>query len=392
MRTIALVVYDQLRAGRFDELAELFTPEMRAVVAPETVRVAWTVQTAGAPTEPGDPAAEETDQGLLRVRLPVRCPTGDFVIVLSHDESGRLHGLRLAPAAGAPWQPPRYARPFRFTECETSAGVLSLPNKTPNTTSRGQAVILLPGGGQQDRDGTDGPHKPLKDLAWGLAGRGIAVLRFDKPPPERTLTEEYVAPALAAVRQLREQRPAVDPDRIFLLGHSLGGKVAPRVAAAEPAIAGLILLAAEAMPTHRSAQRVARQLAARDPGPASAAMLAAVDRQVAVVDDALTAETPAADLPFGFPASYWLDLRDYDPVRTAAALRRPMLILQGGRDRQVTVADDLARWRAGLGARRDVRIRVLRGLDHMFYRGGHVHPAVVRKIARWLLARRATGK
>ncbi|BCJ40558.1 hypothetical protein GCM10010168_81080 [Actinoplanes ianthinogenes] len=388
MRTIASVVFGHLEAGRFEALAGMFTPEMRAVVSPETVRVAWSVQTAGAPCTPGDAAGEAAGPGLFRVRQPVHCATGDFQIVFSHDTSGRLHGLRLAPLATTAWQPPPYARPARFTEHDTGAGTLSLPHKTgPHP-----AVILLPGGGQQDRDGTDGARKPLKDLAWGLASRDIAVLRFDKPLPERTLTEEYVVPALAAVRELREQRPAVDPDRIFLLGHSLGGKAAPRVAAAEPGIAGLILLAAEAIPMQRSAQRVARHLAARDPGPAGEAMVAAVDRQVATVDEGLTPETPASDLPFGFPASYWLDLRDYDPVRTAATLRRPMLIMQGGRDHQVTVADDLARWRAALGDRDDVRFRVLRTREHMFYRGTHVDPAVIRKIARWLLARRATGK
>ena len=54
-----------------------------------------------------------------------------------------------------------------------------------------------------------------------------------------------------------------------------------------------------------------------------------------------------ARLPFGLPGAYWLDLRDYDPVATAAALDKPMLILQGGRDYQVTVEDDLARLAGG---------------------------------------------
>jgi hypothetical protein len=70
-----------------------------------------------------------------------------------------------------------------------------------------------------------------------------------------------------------------------------------------------------------------------------------------------------------------------------------MLIMQGGRDHQVTVADDLARWRAGLGGRKDVWFRVLAACDHMFYRGTgpsdhrlpqHVDGAVIRQIARWL--------
>ena len=58
------------------------------------------------------------------------------------------------------------------------------------------------------------------------------------------------------------------------------------------------------------------------------------------------------------PATYWLDLRGYDPAAAAATLGKPMLIVQGGRDYQVTVADDLSRWQAALHARPDVTIRV----------------------------------
>ncbi|MFI6076285.1 hypothetical protein ACIA5C_32535 [Actinoplanes sp. NPDC051343] len=67
--------------------------------------------------------------------------------------------------------------------------------------------------------------------------------------------------------------------------------------------------------------------------------------------------------------SYWLDLRTYDPAAEAARLDRPMLILQGGRDYQVTVADDLARWQAALAGRADVTFRVHDADDHLFHPG-----------------------
>ncbi|MGO4431230.1 alpha/beta hydrolase family protein, partial [Streptomyces sp. MCAF7] len=125
--------------------------------------------------------------------------------------------------------------------------------------------VLLGGGGPFDRDGTSGPNKPLKDLAWGLASRGVAVLRFDKvtyahpgevaDTSDFTMADEYVPYAIAAVRTLQHE-PTVDPARIFVLGHSMGGKVAPRVAAAEPSVAGLVLLAGDAQPMHEAAVRV----------------------------------------------------------------------------------------------------------------------------------------
>nr|WP_248003819.1 hypothetical protein [Streptomyces sp. RLB1-33] len=114
----------------------------------------------------------------------------------------------------------------------------------------------------------------------------------------------------------------------------------------------------------------------------------------------MSASTPAEDLPFGFPAPYWLDMRDYDPVSAAAGVDKPMLILQGGRDYQVTVDDDLARWRRGLAHCSDVTIRIYDADDHLFFPGEgpstptdyeapqHVDPAVVTDIAQWLAPNR----
>jgi hypothetical protein len=120
-------------------------------------------------------------------------------------------------------------------------------------------------------------------------------------------------------------------------------------------------------------------------------------RQAALIDSSdFSAATPAEDLPFHLPAARWLEMRDYDPVRTAARLRQPMLILQGGRDYQVTVADDLVGWRNGLGDHDNVTIRVHETCNHQFFVGSgpstpleylppqHVDPTVVTEIATWI--------
>jgi hypothetical protein len=197
----------------------------------------------------------------------------------------------------------------------------------------------------------------------------------------------------------------VDPARVFVAGHSAGGKAAPRVAAAEQAVAGLVILAGDTQPMHQAAIRVARYLAALDPGPSMEAFAETITRQAALAaSPGLSPATPDAELPFGLPASYWLDLRDYDPVATAAALDKPMLILQGGRDFQVTAEDDLSGWQAGLGHRADVTIRVYDADNHLFFPGTgpsapaeyetpqHVDPAVVADIAGWLTPGEAASK
>ncbi|MFC7105385.1 alpha/beta hydrolase family protein [Nonomuraea rubra] len=235
------------------------------------------------------------------------------------------------------------------------------------------------------------------------------MLRFDKvtyahremvTAPGFTMTGEYVPYAVAAVRLLR-RRPEVDPARVFVVGHSMGGKVAPRVAVAEEYVAGLVIMAGDTQPMHRAAVRVVRYLASVSPRSIPEGAVEGIVEQAAMADSPdLSPSTPATALPFGLPASYWLDLRDYDPVATAVAVDRPMLILQGGRDYQVTVADDLTGWRAGLAHRPDVTIRVYDADNHLFFPGDgvstpeeyevaqHVDPAVVEDLAEWLVAER----
>lgn len=157
---------------------------------------------------------------------------------------------------------------------------------------------------------------------------------------------------------------------MFVVGHSGGGKAAPRVAAADAGVAGVVIMAAA---------------------------VDSITRQAARAEGAdLSTATPAADLLFGWPASYWLDLREYDQAATAAALGGPVLVLQGRRDYQVTVEDDLARWQAGLAGRAYVTIRVYDADDHLFFAAAgastpagyqvpqHVDAAVVADIADWL--------
>lgn len=308
------------------------------------------------------------------------------------------------------WTVPDRVDPGTFDEYDVmlDAGDRAVPGTVtvPRGAHAGPGAVLLGGGGPFDRDYTFGPNKPLKDLAWGLASRGIVVIRFDKvtythpevtADPDFTVAVEYVPHAVSALRLLRESEN-VDPVRTFVVGHSMGGKLAPRVAAAEPTVAGLVLLAADAEPMHRAAVRVARYLASVAPGAQADAMVETFTRAAVVVDSpGLSRETPAHVLPFGMGGAYWLDLLHYDQVGTAAALPQPMLLLQGDRDYQVTVEDDLSRWRAGLASRTDVTIRTYPAANHMFFPGTgpstaaeyepaqHVDPAAVDDIADWIL-------
>jgi fermentation-respiration switch protein FrsA (DUF1100 family) len=413
---VSLAVLERIQAGRFADVVEMFLPALRPLVSADVLDAAWNavIVEQGALVRPGLPAVDPPRPGVTVVRVPLEFAHGEAVLVVSVATGGRLAGVQLAPARGPakPWQPPPYADRDRFEESELALG--SDPWAVPATLTlpRGAtgcpAVVLLAGSGPQDRDETLGPNKPFKDLAWGLASRGVAVLRFDKVTlthpdlvrrnPRFTVLDEYQDAVQAAVGLLRNL-PHVDAARIVLLGHSLGGTVAPRIAAADQRVGGLVLAAAGSVPLQWAIVRQLRYLAELDPrlSEASREMLEAAERQASRVDaQDLTWDTPASELPMGVPAAYWLDLRAYDPVETARSLAKPLFLAQGGRDYQVTVEEDFARWREGLAGRPGVRIALYPSDNHLFFPGSgpstpaeydvlqHVDRTLVDDVAAWV--------
>lgn len=410
-----------MKADEFDEVVDMVAPSLRELVSAESLRGSWheLAATHGPVVGVGTPLTEPAGADHTLVKIGATCEHGAYAVLMVIDRSGRLQGLQFAPPGAAeptqPWEAPPYVGSAAFTEHEVTVG--ETPWATPGTLSLPQsprpvpAVVLLAGSGPSDRDVTMGRNKIFRDLAWGLASHGIAVLRTDKVTyvhrdtlDARTFTafDEYVRPAVAAVHLLREH-PRVDGNQIFVLGHSQGGMMAPRVAAAEPSVAGLVVLAGATEPMHRSLLRQVRYLAAAQApsaDPDADPAVQTITRQVALIDDPdLSPSTPDHALPLGVPAQYWLDLRSYDPVAVAAQLHLPMLIVQGGRDYQVTVTDDLVGWQNGLADRDDVTICVYPADDHLFFPGSgpstpagyepaqHVDEKVVTDIADWVSGR-----
>jgi dienelactone hydrolase len=270
------------------------------------------------------------------------------------------------------------------------------------------AVVLVQGSGPLDRDETIGPNKPFRDLAVGLAADGVAVLRCDKRTKtyanqmaamidQVSVKEETEDDALSAAALLRT-RPGIDPKRVFLLGHSLGGSQAPRIGLRDPELAGFILLAGSTLPLEDLILEQTRYLLSLKPRVTDAdrAAVRELEAQVArVKDPALSSATPRSQLPLGLPAAYWLDLRGYDPAQVARRLDQKMLILQGGRDYMVTMAN-FNRWQTALAGRPNVHFKTYPSLNHLFIGGtgtpgpadfdipGHVPADVTGDIAAWI--------
>jgi fermentation-respiration switch protein FrsA (DUF1100 family) len=269
----------------------------------------------------------------------------------------------------------------------------------PPTPGQYPAVVLVPGSGPVDRDGAraggGGPTRPLRDLALGLAARGVCVLRYDnrlathrervmRDVERWTLQYSTVEDAVTAVAVARAQQD-VDPRAVFVIGHSLGGRALPRIAASDAVACGFVSLAG----TPRALEDVfapqARRFANADGKltPDERAHIAEVEaaarrvkelRPGSVVDRKL--------LPGRLPVAFWLDLATPSVEDLLRAERRPFLVLHGDRDLNVGV-EDFAAWRDVLPG---AAFKRYPALDHLFLPPGgrNVARVVVDDIAAWI--------
>lgn len=406
-----------LARGYYAEAAESFAPDVRGAVPPEALESAWLRlidQVGPLKRHLAATGGRLLQHDVVRDTCEFAATTLDLQVIF--DSAGFVAGFQWLPLAGEHisdllYDPPYYVRRSAFQEraVEVGAPPWTLPGTVSVPMGDGPfpAVVLIQGAGPQDLDATAGPLKPFRDLAWGLASANIAALRYDKRTyvygatlplqPNFTVEEEVVNDALAALALLRGMLK-IDGQRIFLLGHGVGGSLLPRIAARDPHIAGLIILDGITRRPEDMLMDQFTRLYTRHgpPTPEQEQQLAVLEAQVARLrDPQLSDTTPAEQLPLGLPASYWRDLRAYRPAEVARTLPQPMLVMQGERDYQATMAD-FEQWQAALAGRPQVELRTFPTLnpplipedDHRtpddFQAANHVPAEVVDYIGNWI--------
>ncbi|WP_167880062.1 alpha/beta fold hydrolase [Halorhabdus rudnickae] len=406
-----------LAAGEYDRLVETspFTAELAAQLDAGRLEQIWTDKTVTIGQFVEIMAVESGRvQGYHVVDVVVRFTAGRRIVRLSYTDGGEIAGLFVRrPAPEASYSPPEYVEESAFAEHDQSVQATddcSLPAKLtlPAGEQSVPGVVLVHGSGPNDMDETIGPNKPFKDLAWGLASRGVAALRYDKRTyacdidrATLTLDEKTTDDALTALDVLRAH-PRVDPSRTVVVGHSIGGMVAPRIADRDDAIAGAVMLSANARPLLDVIPAQYEYLFRLDGelDDAEAAQLEEVER---TVDRARSLDIEDGEVVLGLGGQpFWRTIQEYDQVATAEALDVPLAIFQGERDYQVTM-EDFERWRDALSDRENVSFRSYPALNHLFMSGegqpvpaeyfqpNNVDHAVVEDVADRVLDMTDTG-
>jgi dienelactone hydrolase len=409
-QAIARDVVAHLVAHDFAAVASRFDERMSAGLPADKLSATWSkLEAAVGAFDRVESVSTKDSDGFHVVSVTAHFATTRLVLLISIDDRGRLGGFFVRPGdQAAEWRPPAYARLDAIEDRPVTVGTSpALPGTLtlPRGAGPFPGVVLVHGSGPNDADETIGAIKVFKDLALGLASRGIAVLRYEKrthssPAGVRTQKEEVDDAAHAAIA-LVKATPGIDARRIVLLGHSQGGYLAPRIARADPAIRGLVILAGSTRPLEDSILAQLKYLAALTPADAQLSSLIgdaekfkqAVESPALKPDDAL-----ASPIGGDIPGAYFLEVRDYHPEKVAASLAIPIAILQGERDYQVTIADDFAAWKTALGKRKNVAFYTYPDANHAFVGGtgpstpaeysrpGHVEDKVIDDIATWIAA------
>ncbi len=404
-----------LEKGHFGDSVRYFDETMAKLAPPEKMKEVWEaiIKQVGRFKEQKGIRTESISQyDIVYVTCEFEMASLDIKVVFNKD--GQIAGQFFVPSKpDAEYSPPNYVDKDSFKEEEVKFGVEGwhLPGTLTIPQGNGPfpALVLVHGSGPNDRDESLGPNKPFRDLAWGLATRNIAVLRYDKrtkvygqkmvsdKEARLTVYEETIQDALAAANLLR-QRNKIDAQNIFILGHSLGGALIPRIAGLDSKCAGFIVMAGPTRPLEDLFIDQMEYIYLLD-GKLSEEESARLDEIKGSVQKIKRLDPSAPNLPreniLGAYPEYWLDLKGYNPAETAKAITKPLLILQGDRDYQVTL-EDFDGWKEALGSRGNVIYKLYPTDNHLFIPGqgkctpeeylkvGHVDEAVIADIAGWI--------
>lgn len=286
-------------------------------------------------------------------------------------------------------------------------GTLMLPPESLGKKDRYPLVVMVAGFGPVDRDETVGRSKPLRDIAVGLANKGIATLRYDKPtysfrgrldPAHLTIDEETIDAAVAAAAFARTV-PEADTENVFLLGHSEGGELAPFILKKATHVRGAILMAVPGRPPEQFLpEQLAAGLKMRGlPQEKIEPRVRALAQQLAAIRKGEQGSATVLDMPPGF----WRSLMERDSTAALRQVRVPLLVLQGERDNQVSRKDFELVTSAVPSSQ--LESEYFSGLDHIFAPapedgagseiliGTHVAGQVIDRIGSWVEKHRANA-
>lgn len=266
-------------------------------------------------------------------------------------------------------------------------GLLTLPDDLARPVP---AVVFVHGSGSSNMDEKVIRLTPFKDLAEGLAAHGIAAVRYDKRTfahgrkllrdkgSSLTVKEETIEDAVLATQLLRAD-PRIDRENIFIIGHSMGGMLAPRIDAEGGNYRGLVLMAGTPRKLEEVMLGQTREMAGELPAllrPLLKKQTEKLERTFAGMYDLTDQQAQKKKVAGSTTVYYFKEMGEHPAENYLRELEKPLLILQGEKDVQVKPDIDFAAYQELLKDRNNVTFRLYEGLNHAFV------PAVCGKISK----------
>lgn len=366
-----------MEEAKYDSAHLYFDETERAKVSPENLKQIWeNIKAKFGKAKALEAIASRVQGEFFSVTVEGKFENEDQNFILGFNKAEKLVGLYMPPKL-ATYTLPSYADTTKYQEksvyLETKGHQLAAVVTIPKNASNFPIVVLVHGSGPSDMDQTIGANKPFKDMAIGLAAKGIGSVRYVKRTllyanefsKAFTVKEEVTDDAVAAVALAKTVKGA-DQKNVYLFGHSLGGMLAPQLATLAPDLNGIILAAA---PARKLTDIIIEQNKyffdlSKD---TTAAGKKQMDEILSTVEKSKLTQLgnmKADSIIIGLPASYWINLNNYDQIATAKKLNKRMLVVQGGNDFQVS-QKDFNLWDAALNKKKNVSLKFYPELNHL---------------------------
>lgn len=406
-----------LNDGKFAEAVKTLSPNLQAALPEAALKQLWQ-SIATQLGQLGKPLSSKVEKNAVHHTVTFGYQAGavPIEVIIKLDPAGLVDDLLVTAAQPkSEYHKPSYDKADSYTEQEVvvGEGALALPGTLTLPKGEGPfpAVVLVHGSGPNDRDSSVGGAKPFRDLAVGLAGQGVAVLRYEKVTkehplkyslnPKATVQTETIDSALQAVKLLKTNK-AIDASRIYVAGHSQGGFAVPKMMQLDPSneIAGAVILAGPSLSfadTLIDQQQLLIQRA-KDLGIPTGPIeqSAAPWFQVAkmVKDPQYSVDHMPADFPLPQPY-WWYEQKDYVPGEVAKEQNKPLFIVQGENDWQVSMKQ-FDYWKQELKDRNNVQFKSYPKVNHLltvydgvsigaeYAQSANVSPDIIKDVAAWV--------
>lgn len=397
----------QFIKGNFDTFMKNSTKQLQQSITASILKQGWDTVIA-ITGKPGKiiSSTYANQSGVQAVTVKIGCILYNMNVTISYNPKCKPIGIW---TTYIPKDPPKPQASDNWKEYSITVGDKKLPGllTLPKGVKNPPVVIMVQGSGASDMNESVGttPNRPFEDIAHGLAEHGIATLRYNKSTYQYpagsgdTIEYEVLNDAAAAVIMLCNEK-RVDANRIYLLGHSLGGMLAPKITSDNPQIKGFISMAGSLRPLqdiildqNKAAIEAESSLTLLQKN----LMLAQVEAEIAKTR---TLNDGGTNYIMGIPTNYWKSINALDTTTLVKKLSVPMLIQQGSADFQVYTDKDYKLWQTVLEDHNNVTYHLYDGLSHEFMPNqisengtpditvynapNHVDPQVITDIAAWI--------